>query len=1600
MSFLIYLQKLFSLDTLDTRFTTSSWLPAAASGPVQPSRIDPAKPVPGLDIQDGTSNNRRPEGKGRENPRPSKWATPEFFLYYIVFIVAVPLMFKSVYDVSIPSHPNYSKYEHLLSPGWIPGRKVDNSDQQYSGFRDNIPYMFLLLVFHPLLRRLYESFHSIAQQHAPSSQKISQNSQDLQADARLERRMRFDVGFACLYLLALHGTSALKILVILYVNFTLAKSLPKSFVPLATWVFNIGILFANELCRGYPYAEIVRFLPLGAGKTDRNWGSLLDSYGGLLPRWEVLFNITVLRLISFNLDYHWSLDRVGGSPLEKKQLDQSDLSERNRVDLPAKANDYSFRSYFAYILYSPLYLTGPILTFNDYISQLRYTPRSISYERTMLYGVRLLISLLVMEVMLHFLYAVAISKSQPAWEIYTPFQLSMLGYFNLHHIWLKLLLPWRFFRLWALLDGIDPPENMVRCMSDNYSALAFWRGWHRSYNRWIVRYIYIPLGGSGGPGTHGRLGKARAVANMLVVFTFVALWHDIQLRLLIWGWLITLFVLPEVLAGYAFPKRKWQKNPEAYRIICGIGAVGNVLMMMAANLVGFAVGLDGLRDLVHGIVGSYSGLVYLIIACGALFVGVQVMFELREHELRHVTPLPNHIWIADDVLNHALHRWAQTCVGRRHGSAIPGPLEARKRATRRRIMDLRPTAGGFDLHPGFLAGLNLGQENQQGWQWQAPTPAHQQDHPTDRGNDVALPPWLTESGVSKDDPSPTENIPISAMTEDPSVFHTDAIDNTALGPEYRPRRTPVNQITQSDNLDDMRKIMGKIGKEKKALRRKCSIRAFEHLLRSRCNMDKVLEFLGDRVLYERGARNLTFFVAHCLKGSKVKEMRVLCKWMARQLYVGRYSDSALLMVLQSLFNVRQQSEWQTVLDDFCKNVVQALQQSPVAHTEYLKPKTWSNFVGVLFHDAYSERLVDIGLDFVKTSSTVQLDGLVEKFWPIVEHWIHSWEPSRAAELSSTTLTSKMIILLQILPQDRLVETVTAISWRFLNAPLPKGDLRTFWRKHSIWWSAVRSREISPHIKKSDSWLEVANTLRKRQDEDIQLMAGREINEYLKRGKLRAAHRTLLRHPQVSLDHCPDLAEALILDSERNAKAALALLHKRRSTAFAEGRSASGNRLLEHRRQARADLLERMALAYAKMSHTRPSFAFRCVYECWSLHKQEDLGPVRPGMAQALIQSGIVSPLQTRRRLVSHARLEWILLQVAEAEGKGESRRLAAMAWQWRDEVIQQMEHQRNTKRRDAVEQQWQEQRMAQQESDRWDIRQSPASAGTKASSNRQKLLKNPLPGVTNYDIHPSVANQLKWEHVPRSAEDVTHGEISQQPSPFSPEDEDADDADDYPEPDGPLSSPFEVDISTLSALEYTASGSLKQDPIEGSAYKIEPEGSDHITQYTPYNPASTQNPNYQARCTSHPRTAVQPDSSHNRSTQAMSFKHDISLASPRKSRVAATEQPRRVHTLDSLLAQLNSTPRVGFQGTATSSSPPSMDSLQELAPIPPCSLAAAAVGDNSDTADRVPAEEGRGLAIRRVVGTGPISGMKEREEPTTLSTALQPALGKGIGARG
>lgn len=77
-----YVGRLYSLDTLDTRFTTSSKTPSSN-----------AKPITGH----GSANQM--EKAVSEASKP-KWTTLEFYIYYLIILIAIPSMFKAAYDVS------------------------------------------------------------------------------------------------------------------------------------------------------------------------------------------------------------------------------------------------------------------------------------------------------------------------------------------------------------------------------------------------------------------------------------------------------------------------------------------------------------------------------------------------------------------------------------------------------------------------------------------------------------------------------------------------------------------------------------------------------------------------------------------------------------------------------------------------------------------------------------------------------------------------------------------------------------------------------------------------------------------------------------------------------------------------------------------------------------------------------------------------------------------------------------------------------------------------------------------------------------------------------------------------------------------------------------------------------------------------------------------------------------------------------------------------------------------------------------------------------------------------------------------------------------
>lgn len=70
------------------------------------------------------------------------------------------------------------------------------------------------------------------------------------------------------------------------------------------------------------------------------------------------------------------------------------------------------------------------------------------------------------------------------------------------------------------------------------SVSDFWRRWHMSLNRWLTRYVYIPLGGS-------RCSNARRIFNVMVTFGISGLWHGDDWGYVIWGLLNGLYVSVE-----------------------------------------------------------------------------------------------------------------------------------------------------------------------------------------------------------------------------------------------------------------------------------------------------------------------------------------------------------------------------------------------------------------------------------------------------------------------------------------------------------------------------------------------------------------------------------------------------------------------------------------------------------------------------------------------------------------------------------------------------------------------------------------------------------------------------------------------------------------------------------------------------------------------------------------------------------------------------------------------------------------------------------------------------------------------------------------------
>jgi len=385
------------------------------------------------------------------------------------------------------------------------------------------------------------------------------------------------------FVAVVHGGGAVCIVGVCALFHT-ASFLPVKLAIPAGWVLALACLLAKD--PALPYRRSLpapRWPLLGAG----------------VYAWPDALPLLVLRLVSHIADATHA--RQGG----------------------ARLAGYALQDCLAHALYAPLYLAGPIVSKDAFRASVS---KPIS-RHDVSYALRTLVVGGFLEVILRRCPAFALGASG-AFRHLGAAESAAFALIILNVLWLKFCFMWRVARAWALLDGVDPPENMDRFVCDAFSAGGFWRGWHGSFNRWLVAYVYKPLLGA-------QASSATKFGATGVVFAFVALWHDARPKLFAWGLInFGLVGLERVMRVEARAKRVVERagppSSEAF-FVCFLSAL-NLTLLIGGNVVGYAAGVGGARTLASGVFAPAALGTAALAAWAVLASGTFVALAVRRIE--------------------------------------------------------------------------------------------------------------------------------------------------------------------------------------------------------------------------------------------------------------------------------------------------------------------------------------------------------------------------------------------------------------------------------------------------------------------------------------------------------------------------------------------------------------------------------------------------------------------------------------------------------------------------------------------------------------------------------------------------------------------------------------------------------------------------------------------------------------------------------------------------------------------------------------------------------------------------------------------------------
>lgn len=347
----------------------------------------------------------------------------------------------------------------------------------------------------------------------------------------------------------------------------------------------------------------------------------------------------------------------------------------------------------------------------------------------------------------------------------------------------------------------------------------------------------------------------------------------------------------------------------------------------------------------------------------------------------------SHVWLGDDILDPAIQRFGRLVLAKRNVSFVPGPLEAKKRETKRRLAHVSQVNGGelgsFD--PGLMTGINEKAIHGQ-WHWQAPGTS-----------EISVPGPLTSwlGGLIR-----------ASAAHSGQIWHDE---NQAADPHLHEEHQDIRSRLQKHaflsrlghcaTLDELRDMASLLEIDVRAY----SSQAFQQIHDTQRSLRSSLDFLEDTSMDDPSAQNMRYLLVELLQQLKKNQIgtksvqlgsmarSILIPWVKSQLSLGKRNRTDVEIFADFIRDLAQLKPFKLLRYDFARAVLEGLRSSTVMSFCDLTPRDRSN----LLHSLMSGRL-NLGLQNLGFSlaETVTNPALVSKFLAKV---IHSCPASHGLE---------------------------------------------------------------------------------------------------------------------------------------------------------------------------------------------------------------------------------------------------------------------------------------------------------------------------------------------------------------------------------------------------------------------------------------------------------------------------------------------------------------------------------------------------------------------------------------------------------------------------